>query len=62
MPHVNKKTTSENWIFGSNKKLGLEWTLNGYGKPFRKNPIKKLKKKTVKTKVKLPHVNEKTTS
>ena len=24
LPHVNKKTTSEKWKFGSNKKLGLE--------------------------------------
>ena len=36
MPHVNKKTTSEKWKFISNKKLGLEWAVNGLGKPFRK--------------------------
>ena len=34
MPHVNQKTTSEKWKFNSNKKLGLEWAVNG--KPFRK--------------------------
>ena len=33
--------------------------MNGLVKPFRKNPIKKSKKKTVKIKVKLPHVNKK---
>ena len=32
--------------------------MNGLGKPFRKNPIQKIEK-TVKIKVKLPHVNKK---
>ena len=32
--------------------------LNGLGKPFRKNPIPKIEK-TVKIRVKLPHVNKK---
>ena len=51
-----RKTTSEKWKFGSNKKLGLERTMNGLGKPLRiKNPIHKIEK-TVKIKVKLPHV------
>ena len=27
------------------KKLGLEWAVNGLGKPFRKNPIQKIEKK-----------------
>ena len=36
MPHVNKKTISEKWKFNSNKKLGLEWAVNGLGKPIRK--------------------------
>ena len=37
-----QKTTSEKWKFESNKKkLGLECTMNGLGKPFRKNPIQK---------------------
>ena len=44
MPHENKKTTSEKRKFGSNKKLGLEWTMNGLGKPFVKNPIQKMEK------------------
>ena len=44
MPHVNKKTASEKWKFGSNNKLGLEWTMNGLRKPFRKNVGKKSKK------------------
>ena len=34
--HVNKKTTSGKWKFGSNKKVGEEWTKNGLGKPFTK--------------------------
>ena len=46
MPHVNKKTTSQKWKFGSNKKLVLESTMNGLGKPL-KNPIQKMEK-TVK--------------
>ena len=61
MPHVNKKTTSEKWKFNSNKKLGLEWAVNWLGKPFRKNLIQKIEK-TVKIRVKLPHVNKKTTT
>ena len=41
------------------KKFSLtKRTMNGLGKPFRKIPIQKLKK-TVKIKVKLPHVNKK---
>ena len=32
--------------------------MNGLGKPFKKNPIKKIEK-TVKIKVKLRHVNKK---
>ena len=43
MQHVNKKNTSEKWKFGSNKKLGLEWTINDLGKRFRKKSIRKLK-------------------
>ena len=35
MPHVNKKTPSKKWKFNSNKKLGLEWAVNGLGKPVR---------------------------
>ena len=31
-----KKTTSQKWKFNSNKKLGLEWAVNGLGKPSRK--------------------------
>ena len=53
-----QNTTSEKWKFGSQKKLGLEWAINGLGKPFRKNPIQKIEK-TVKIKVKLPHVDKK---
>ena len=39
MPHVNN--TSEKWKCGSNKKVGLKWTMNGLGKPLDKNPIQK---------------------
>ena len=39
------------------KKLGLEWAVNGLGKPLRKNSIQKIEK-TVKFRVKLPHVNK----
>ena len=39
-----QKTNSDKLKFGSNKKKqGLEWTMNGLGKP-RKNLIKNLKK------------------
>ena len=31
-----QKTTGAKWKFNSNKKLGLEWAVNGLGKPFRK--------------------------
>ena len=58
MPHANKKTTSEKWKFNSNKKLGPEWAVNGLGKPFRKKSDPKIEK-TVKIRVKLPHVNKK---
>ena len=45
MPHMNKKTISERWKFGTNKNLGLEGTLNGLGKPFgKKIQSEKLKK------------------
>ena len=35
MPHVNKKTTSETWKLGVNKKLGQVLIKNGLGKPIR---------------------------
>ena len=40
----NKKTTNEKCQSDSNKKLGLEWTMNGLGQLRRKNPIKKTEK------------------
>ena len=43
---------------GLNRKLELERTMNGLGKPFRKKSNPKNRKKTVKIKVKLPHVNK----
>ena len=42
--HMRTKKTSQKWTFDSNKKLGLEWTVNGLGKPFIKNPIQKTEK------------------
>ena len=36
MPHLNKKNYGEKSKFGSNKKLGLERTINGLGKSLRK--------------------------
>ena len=59
MPHVNKKNTSDQLKFSSNKKLGLEGTMIGLGKPFRKQIQSKNLEKTVKIKLKLPNVNEK---
>ena len=57
MPHVNKKPLARNWNLIQTKKLGLEWAVNGLGKPFRKKPIQKIEK-TVKIRVKFPHVNK----
>ena len=45
-----EKFTSEKWKFGSNKKLGLERTLNGLEKPFRKKIRSKKLNKRVKIK------------
>ena len=56
MPHVNKKPLARK--FGSHKKLGLQWTMDGLGKQFRKESNPKIQR-TVKIKVKLPHVNKK---
>ena len=57
-PHVNK-TTSEKRKFGSNKKLGPEWTMNVLGKPFKKIRSKK-HEKTLHLKVKITPQSEKT--
>ena len=58
MSHIKKKIISEKWKFGSNKKLGLELTMNGLGKKFRKKTRSKNRKNS-KIKVKLQHVNKK---
>ena len=42
MPHVNTKPPAR-WKFGSNKKLNLERTFNGLGKPL-KDPIQIIEK------------------
>ena len=49
MPHMNEKTTIEKWNFNSNKKLGLEWAVNGLWKPFRKKSYPKNRKKHLKS-------------
>ena len=56
MPHVNKKTTSQKWKFGSDQKVGLERTTNGLGKPFRKN------RKNSKNQSEIAACEQKTTS
>ena len=53
MPHLNKKPLMRN----EKKKLGLELTMNGSGKPFKK--IRSIKLKTLQIKMKLSHVNKK---
>ena len=55
MPHVNKNTSNEKIKFGSNKKPGLERTMNGLRKPFRKIDQKNRNRKI---QVKLPHGTE----
>ena len=40
-----QKTTSQKWKFVSNKKLGIEWTVNGLAKSFKEESDPKLKKK-----------------
>ena len=37
MKHLNNKTLAGKEISFKQKQLGLEWTKNGLGKPFRKN-------------------------
>ena len=61
MPHLNKKPLAKKRNLVQLKKLGLERTMNGLGKPFRKKSDPKNRKK-LKIKLKLPHVNKKTTS
>ena len=43
LPHVNKKQLARKKILvqTSNKQLGVEWTMKGFGKPFRKSDRKK---------------------
>ena len=62
MPLARKKTTIEKCKFDSNKKTRPRMNYEWIGKPFRKKIRSKNLKKTVKTKVNLPHVNKKTTS
>ena len=61
MPHVNKKTTSEKLKFNSKKirsRMSCEWI----GENHLENSLSKKPQKTVKIRVKLPHVNKKTTT
>ena len=61
MPHVNKKNTSEKGKFNSNKKLGLEWVVNGLGKPFRKKSDPKNRKNS-KNQCEIDACEQKTTT
>ena len=54
-----QKATSVKWNIVLNKKLDLELTMNGLINSFRKKPDPKKIEKTVKIKVKLPHINKK---
>ena len=58
-PYVNKKPLTRIGNLVQAKKLGLERTMNELGKPFRKKSDPRNKKKTLKIKAKLPHVNKK---
>ena len=53
-----KKPLARNENLIQTKKLGLEWAVKGLGKHLQKNPFQKIEK-TVKIRVKLPHVNKK---
>ena len=44
LPHVNKKPIARNGHLLQTKKLGLEWTMNGLGKLFRKKSDPKNRK------------------
>ena len=57
-----QKTFSEKWNFGSNKKLGLKWTMNGLGKPFRKKSDPKNRKNALKNLSEIAECEQKTTS
>ena len=56
-----KKNTNEKWKFNSQKKLGLEWALNGLGKPFRKKSDPK-NRKHCKNQSEIAACEQKTTS
>ena len=61
MPLAKKKPLARNVNLILTIKRGLERTINELEKQFRRNPIPKIEK-PAKPKVKLPHVNKKTTS
>ena len=56
-----KKTTSEKWKFNSNKKLCLEWAVNGLGKPSRKKSDPKNRKNS-KNQSEIAALKQKTTT
>ena len=56
-----EKTTNEKEKFGSNRKLGLGWTMNGLRKPFRKKSDSKNKKNS-KNQSEIAACEQKTTS
>ena len=59
---LKQKTTSEKWKFNSNKTLGLEWTTNGLGKPFRKKIRSKKSEKNSKNWGEIAAWEQKTTT
>ena len=61
MPHVNKTPLARNENLVHTKKLGLEWAINGLGKPFRKSPIQKNRKNS-KNQSEIAACEQKTTS
>ena len=62
MQHFSNKTLARKRNFVQTKKqLGLEWTKNGFGKPFRKNFYPKIEK-NIKHQSEIAACEQKTTS
>ena len=57
-----KKTTSEKWKFNSNKKIGLEWAVNGLRKPFRRKNLIQNNRKNSKNQSEIIACEQKTTT
>ena len=61
MPHVNKELLSRKINLVRTKKLGLEWSMNGLGKPFRKKIRSKKIEKNSKHQSEIAACEQKTT-